>query len=147
VAGDGVGDAATSSTTIVARGAESGLAAIVRQWSGIIRGLCIMPVGLDMAGTGAIVRRIIGHLIRISGQFIVRLGLIRRIRVIGRLRIRGRREVATRGLDRRGMEMGILVLGLPETGMGIRGLVRQGMGTGIRGLVRQGMGASRAFSR
>ena len=35
--------------------------AIVRRWSGTIRGLCIMPVGLDMAGTGAIVRRTIGR--------------------------------------------------------------------------------------
>jgi hypothetical protein len=144
--------------------------AIVRRWSGTIRGLCTMPGGQGMAGTGAIVRRTIVHLIRISGRFIVRLGLIRGIRVIGRLlmevgqsrhrtsraralgiRALVRRGMGIRALDRPGMGMGILALVLLETGMGILG--RGLRGTGIRVLVRRGMGirvhvpTSRVFSR
>ena len=85
-----------------------------------------MRVGQGMAGTGAIVRRTIVRLLRSTGRFIVRLGLIvRGIRVIVRLRIHVRR-----GLVR--LETGILGHGLQV--MGILGLGRLVMGTGIRAL-------------
>ena len=130
-----------------------------------------MPGGQGMAGTGAIVRRTIAHLILASGRSIVRLGLIRGIRVIVRLRIRGRRgmgmgirglvrlgtETGTQGhglrgmgilvLDLRGMGAGIRVLGLRGVGMGILGLGLRGMGMGILGLGLRGMGTSRVFNR
>jgi hypothetical protein len=83
-AGAGVGATAVS-TTIVALGAEFGLAAIVRPVCGIARDRLITPAIRDMGVTGAIVRPITGHHIHRSGRFIVRLGITRGTRAIVRL--------------------------------------------------------------
>jgi hypothetical protein len=53
--------------------------------SGIARDHLIMRAIRDMAGTGAIVRRLTGHHILPSDRYIVHQGIVRRRRDIGRL--------------------------------------------------------------
>ena len=84
VAGDGVGDAAAS-TTIAARGAAFGSAAIVHPLSGTARGLCIMQATQDMAGIGAIAHPTTGHRTPPNDRFIARPGIIRQTPAIDHL--------------------------------------------------------------
>jgi len=73
----GAGDGVTASTTIAARGAEFGSAAIVHPASGITRDPRTMLAIPDTAGTGTITHQTIGHRTPPSGRFIVRPRTIR----------------------------------------------------------------------